>query len=81
VVSIINGKILTENSIESKKDIVLITDCMRLGGLSFEDYDLSGQAVVVYENSVPLIDGTVAGSILKLMIQKEVLWKIKMQIY
>jgi N-acetylglucosamine-6-phosphate deacetylase len=52
--------------VKEKKDIVLITDCMRAGCLSPGNYDLGGQEVIVNENSARLIDGTLAGSILRL---------------
>lgn len=52
--------------VKGKKDVVLITDCMKAGSLSPGNYDLGGQKVVVNNNSARLLDGTLAGSILKL---------------
>ena len=45
---------------------VLVTDCMCAGGCQDGDYALGGQKVVVKEGSARLVDGTLAGSILKL---------------
>lgn len=54
--------------VKEKKDVVLITDCMKAGSLSPGNYDLGGQEVVVDTNSARLLDGTLAGSILKLNV-------------
>jgi N-acetylglucosamine-6-phosphate deacetylase len=62
------GAINTLLKVKEKKDVVLITDCMRAGSLSPGHYDLGGQEVVVDDNSARLINGTLAGSILKLNI-------------
>ncbi len=50
-----------------KKDrICLITDCMEAGGLPDGRYALGGQPVVVQNRRAQLLDGTLAGSVLKL---------------
>jgi len=46
--------------------LVLITDCMRAGGLTDGLYDLGGQEVTVKGGECRLSDGTIAGSVLKL---------------
>lgn len=46
--------------------LVLITDCMRAGGMSDGDYTLGGQPVTVKGSQCRLSDGTIAGSVLKL---------------
>lgn len=46
--------------------ILLITDCMRAGGLAEGVYDLGGQSVTVQDGICRLVDGTIAGSVLKL---------------
>lgn len=51
---------------KEKKEIVLITDCMRAGGMPEGTYDLGGQLATVKNGAVRLKNGTLAGSILKL---------------
>lgn len=46
--------------------LVLITDCMRAGGLPDGEFDLGGQKVTVSGIHCLLPDGTIAGSVLKL---------------
>ncbi len=46
--------------------LILITDCMRAGGLDEGIYSLGGQRVTVKDGICRLDDGTIAGSILKL---------------
>lgn len=46
--------------------LILITDCMRAGGLSDGEYTLCGQTVSVCGIECRLKDGTIAGSVLKL---------------
>ncbi len=46
--------------------ILLITDCMRGGGLADGFYELGGQRVLVEAGKCTLDDGTIAGSVLKL---------------
>ncbi len=46
--------------------LVLITDCIRAGGLEDGHYDLGGQDVTVNGIRCLLADGTIAGSVLKL---------------
>jgi N-acetylglucosamine-6-phosphate deacetylase len=46
--------------------LVLITDCIRAGGLEDGEYDLGGQNVTVRGIKCLLADGTIAGSVLKL---------------
>lgn len=53
------------HSVKGEK-LVLITDCMRAGGLSDGVYDLGGQAVTVEGGLCRLSDNTIAGSVLKL---------------
>ncbi len=49
-----------------REKLVLITDCMRAGGMPDGEYTLGGQAVTVHGNSCLLSDGTIAGSVLTL---------------
>lgn len=50
-----------------KKDrLCLITDCMEAGGLPDGRYALGGQPVEVKDRQARLLDGTLAGSVLKL---------------
>lgn len=49
-----------------KEKIILITDCMRAGGMLEGVYELGGQEVFVDKNSARLSDGRLAGSVLKL---------------
>ncbi len=49
-----------------KERICLITDCMEAGGLPDGRYALGGQPVEVHDRQVRLLDGTLAGSVLKL---------------
>ena len=52
---------------DCKKDkLVLITDCMRAGGLPDGEYDLGGQKVFVKGIQCRLESGTIAGSVLRL---------------
>ena len=51
---------------KGKDRFVLITDCMRAGGMPQGEYTLGELKVVVNENSARLTDGTLAGSILTL---------------
>ncbi|MBN2221370.1 MAG: N-acetylglucosamine-6-phosphate deacetylase [Vallitaleaceae bacterium] len=46
--------------------LLLITDCMRAGGLPEGIYDLGGQEVTVSSGQCRLASGTIAGSVLKL---------------
>ena len=46
--------------------LLLITDCMRAGGLPEGLYDLGGQEVTVSSGQCRLASGTIAGSVLKL---------------
>ena len=46
--------------------VILISDCMRAGCMECGEYELGGQKVLVDESSARLVDGTLAGSILKL---------------
>ncbi len=46
--------------------MVLITDCIRAGGMSDGVYDLGGQTTYVKGIECRLADGTIAGSVLKL---------------
>lgn len=52
--------------IKGKEKVMLITDCMRAGGLKDGVSELGGQKVFVKNNSARLEDGTLAGSILTL---------------
>ncbi len=49
-----------------KSRLVLITDCIRAGGLSDGEYTLGGQDVSVHGIECRLRDGTIAGSVLTL---------------
>lgn len=50
-----------------KKDkLILITDCLRCGGLSDGEYSLGGQKVILKGIQCRLEDGTIAGSVLTL---------------
>ncbi len=49
-----------------KERICLITDCMEAGGLPDGRYALGGQPVEVKDRQARLLDGTLAGSVLKL---------------
>lgn len=46
--------------------LLLITDCMRAGGLDEGEYELGGQKVFMKNNQCTLESGTIAGSVLKL---------------
>lgn len=46
--------------------LCLITDCTRAGGLSDGEYSLGGQPIYVKGVECRLLDGTIAGSVLKL---------------
>ena len=46
--------------------MVLITDCVRAGGMPDGEYDLGGQMLTLKGIECRLIDGTIAGSVLKL---------------
>lgn len=53
----------------AKKDkLVLITDCIRGGGMPDGEYDLGGQPVTLKGIECRLADGTIAGSVLKMNI-------------
>jgi len=52
--------------IKGTEKVVLITDCIRAGGLGKGISELGGQKVVVDDNSARLVDGTLAGSVLGL---------------
>lgn len=52
--------------IKGKEKVVLITDCMRAGGLKDGVSELGGQMVFVRDNSARLQSGTLAGSMLTL---------------
>ena len=45
---------------------VMITDCLRAGGLADGRYDLGGQTVELKDHLCRLLDGTIAGSVLTL---------------
>lgn len=49
-----------------KERLCLITDCMEAGGLPEGRYALGGQPVEVKDRQARLLDGTLAGSVLKL---------------
>lgn len=58
---------LFEMTAQLKGDkLVLITDCMRAGGMPDGNYTLGGQPVTVRGVECRLEDGTIAGSVLKL---------------
>ena len=46
--------------------LILITDAMRGAGMAEGNYDLGGQEVIIKDGRCLLIDGTLAGSVLKL---------------
>jgi N-acetylglucosamine-6-phosphate deacetylase len=52
--------------IKGIEKVVLVTDCIRAGGMGEGLYDLGGQEVVVKDNCVRLSNGTLAGSVLDL---------------
>lgn len=52
--------------VKGKDKILLITDCIRAGGVEDGIYDLGGQPVNVVNGRCLLADGTIAGSALKL---------------
>jgi len=52
--------------IKGKEKVILITDCMRAGGLKDGVSELGGQKVFVKDNSARLESGALAGSILTL---------------
>jgi len=47
-------------------NLVLITDCVRAGGMPDGEYDLGGQTVYLRGIECRLADGTIAGSVLRL---------------
>lgn len=49
-----------------RSKLVLITDCMRAGGMKDGEYTLGGQKVSVHGVECRLADGVIAGSVLKL---------------
>ncbi len=57
-------KVLVKNKKDDK--VVLITDSMRAKGLQDGESELGGQKVIVKNGEARLIDGTLAGSILKM---------------
>jgi len=46
--------------------LILITDAIRAGCMRSGEYNLGGQKVIVKDNKATLIDGTLAGSVLRL---------------
>ena len=46
--------------------MVLITDCVRAGGMPDGEYELGGQPIFLKGIECRLADGTIAGSVLKL---------------
>ncbi|PKM52162.1 MAG: N-acetylglucosamine-6-phosphate deacetylase [Firmicutes bacterium HGW-Firmicutes-7] len=52
--------------IKKEEHLLLVTDCMRAGGMLDGQYDLGGQKVTVQDGKCVLGDGTLAGSTLKL---------------
>ncbi len=48
--------------------VLLITDCMRAGGLENGEYDLAGLKTILKDGACRLVDGTLAGSALKMNI-------------
>lgn len=60
--------VMYELLLKTKKPehILLITDCMRAGGMDDGNYELGGQKVTVTDGKCLLGDGTIAGSTLKL---------------
>ena len=58
---------LYELLVRQKGDkFVMITDCLRAGGLADGRYDLGGQTVELKDHLCRLLDGTIAGSVLTL---------------
>lgn len=55
--------------------LVLITDCIRGGGLPEGTYDLGGQMVTIFNGKCTLPSGTIAGSVLKLKDGLKNFWK------
>jgi len=53
--------------IKDREKIILVTDAMRAKCLADGLYDLGGQSVRVKENKATLSDGTLAGSVLKMI--------------
>lgn len=51
---------------KSPDRIILVTDCMRAGGMPEGHYELGGQKVTVTDGKCMLENGTIAGSTLKL---------------
>lgn len=63
-------------------NLILITDCMRAGGMEEGEYTLGGQSVTVKGIECRLSDGTIAGSILTLNKAVKNFYKItKLPIY
>jgi N-acetylglucosamine-6-phosphate deacetylase len=60
--------VMYELLLKTKKleHLILITDCMRAGGMPEGSYDLGGQKVIVADGRCLLENGTLAGSTLKL---------------
>lgn len=60
--------IMYELLLKTKKleHLIIITDCMRAGGMPEGSYDLGGQKVIVADGKCLLESGTLAGSTLKL---------------
>ena len=50
---------------KDKDRILLVSDCIRAGGIGEGNFDLGGQVVRVIKNKCSLKDGTLAGSILE----------------
>ena len=62
--------------------MVLITDCVRAGGMPDGEYDLGGQMLTLKGIECRLADGTIAGSVLKLNAAvKNVLAHTKLPVY
>lgn len=57
-------KMLLKNKNDDK--VIMITDSMRAKGLADGESELGGQKVIVKEGEARLVDGTLAGSILKM---------------
>lgn len=51
-------------SLKGRDRILLVSDCIRAGGIGEGKFDLGGQVVTVVDNKCSLQDGTLAGSIL-----------------